>query len=155
MASNKKDNSSWHLITHVDLANVVLKVCPQHTTPFARLLLTGQAASLIVQAAPISIPICAQLVMQACPHVLLLGVLPATFQCWPEASEDAMQDVGRLVMLGAELGQMPAWYVELSYALALEQCALLHQQPKSPALAALEAGMAPPCAFQRPPFSSP
>ena len=44
-------------------------------------------------------------------------------------------------MLGAELGQMPAWYVELSYALALEQCALLQQQPKSPALLALEQGM--------------
>ena len=44
-------------------------------------------------------------------------------------------------MLGAELGQMPAWYVELSYALALEQCALLQQQPKSPALLALQQGM--------------
>lgn len=44
-------------------------------------------------------------------------------------------------MLGAELGQMPAWYVELSYALALEQCALLQQQPKSPALLALEQGV--------------
>ena len=44
-------------------------------------------------------------------------------------------------MLGAELGQMPAWYVELSYALALEQCALPQQQPKSPALLALEQGV--------------
>ena len=62
--------------------------------------------------------------------------------------KDVMQDVARLVMLGAELGQMPAWYVELSYALALEQCALPHYQPKSPALAALEAGVAPHCPSQ-------
>ena len=45
------------------------------------------------------------------------------------------------MMLGAELGQMPAWYVELSYALALEQCALLQQQPQTPALLALEQGL--------------
>lgn len=51
------------------------------------------------------------------------------------------QDVARLMMLGAELGQMPAWYVELSYALALEQCALLQQQPQTPALLALEQGV--------------
>lgn len=44
------------------------------------------------------------------------------------------------MMLGAELGQMPAWYVELSYALALEQCALLQQQPETPALLALQQG---------------
>ena len=54
-----------------------------------------------------------------------------------------MQDVARLVMLGAELGQMPAWYVELSYALALERCALLHQQAKSPAVLALTKGKFP------------
>lgn len=55
----------------------------------------------------------------------------------------ALQDVARLVMLGAELGQMPAWYVELSYAVALEQCALMHRQPKALPLLALQQGTLP------------
>ena len=40
-----------------------------------------------------------------------------------------LQDVARLLMLGGALAQMPAWYVELSYAQALEACALLATQP--------------------------
>ncbi|KAL0055535.1 hypothetical protein WJX82_001629 [Trebouxia sp. C0006] len=40
-------------------------------------------------------------------------------------------DVARLLMLGGALAQMPAWYVELSYAQALEACALLACQPLS------------------------
>ncbi|KAL0023326.1 hypothetical protein WJX77_007796 [Trebouxia sp. C0004] len=40
-------------------------------------------------------------------------------------------DVARLLMLGGALAQMPAWYVELSYAQALEACALLARQPLS------------------------
>lgn len=44
-------------------------------------------------------------------------------------------------MLGGALAQMPAWYVELSYAQALEAAALLADQPPDPRVCALQQGM--------------
>lgn len=52
-----------------------------------------------------------------------------------------MQDVGRLLVLGAELTQMPAWYVDLSYAQALESYALLAHQPADSKLQLFRQGM--------------
>ena len=53
---------------------------------------------------------------------------------------DLLQDVARLLMLGGALTQMPAWYVELSYAQALEACALLAKQTPTQAIAAFQEG---------------
>lgn len=53
----------------------------------------------------------------------------------------ASQDVARLLMLGGALAQMPAWYVELSYAQALEACALLARQPLSATCRLLQQGV--------------
>ncbi len=47
-------------------------------------------------------------------------------------------------MLGGALAQMPAWYVELSYAQALEACALLAHQPLSATCRLLQEGV---CTF--------
>lgn len=44
-------------------------------------------------------------------------------------------------MLGGALAQMPAWYVELSYAQALEACALLARQPLSATCRLLQEGV--------------
>ena len=54
-----------------------------------------------------------------------------------------LQDVARLLMLGGALTQMPAWYVELSYAQALEACALLAKQPPTQAMTAFQEGNLP------------
>ena len=51
-----------------------------------------------------------------------------------------MQDVARLLVLGAELTQMPAWYVELSYAQALESYALMARLPVRTSLQLLKQG---------------
>lgn len=51
-----------------------------------------------------------------------------------------MQDVARLLVLGAELTQMPAWYVELSYAQALESYALMARMPVHKSLQLLKQG---------------
>ncbi len=50
-------------------------------------------------------------------------------------------------MLGGALAQMPAWYVELSYAQALEACALLARQPLTANCRLLQEGVVHPCTF--------
>ena len=45
-----------------------------------------------------------------------------------------------MVVLGGVLAQMPAWYVELSYAQALEACALLALQPPTECMKLLQEG---------------
>ena len=57
-----------------------------------------------------------------------------------------MQDVARLLVLGAELTQMPAWYVDLSYGQALESYALMPHPPPHSMLHLLQQGiLLPPC----------
>ena len=51
-----------------------------------------------------------------------------------------VQDVARLMVLGAALAQMPAWYVSLSYGQALEAAALLADLPVASNMRFLEDG---------------
>ena len=53
----------------------------------------------------------------------------------------ALQDVARLLMLGGALVQMPAWYVELSYAQALEACRLLADKPSFESMTRFQKGL--------------
>ena len=52
-----------------------------------------------------------------------------------------VQDVARMLMLGTELTQMPAWYVDLSHAQAMESHALLLQCPDAAGIQHLKQGM--------------